>query len=120
MAMTDMAARANGALRTGSLTAYDREGGEADNIILFKCSGSRRLIGSNLRRYPVNEFTVIDCRVETEAASLIVKARTPEEAALLALGEPVARGGHHRNLICRVYWHYEGQKNMVRLYTKAA
>ncbi|KKB81209.1 hypothetical protein VW35_03490 [Devosia soli] len=68
----------------------------------------------------MNEYTVIDCRAAVINSEQTIKARSPEEAAMLAIGEPLARGGHHRHLVCRVYWHHEGQKNMVRLYAKAA
>lgn len=63
------------------------------------------------------QFRVIDLRSETIEPARIVDARSPEEAALLALGERGIRGGQNRNrLICRVYWGQEGQTNMVRLY----
>lgn len=68
----------------------------------------------------MNEYTVIDCRAAVISPEHTIKARSPEEAAMTALGQPLARGGHHRDLVCRVYWHNAGQKNMVRLYSKTA
>ncbi|HWV21040.1 MAG TPA: hypothetical protein VN036_08435 [Devosia sp.] len=63
------------------------------------------------------QFRVIDLRSDTGEPESVVIARSPEEAALRALGEKGVRGGQNRNrLICRVYWHEDAQTNMVRLY----
>lgn len=68
----------------------------------------------------MTQFSLFDCRTDTISAELTVKARSPEEAALLGLGETLCRGGHHRNLVCRVYWDDgAGKRNMVRLYGKS-
>ncbi|MBO9590863.1 hypothetical protein [Devosia sp.] len=62
-------------------------------------------------------FRVIDLRSGTIEPENLVDARSPEDAALQALGEKGVRGGQNRNrLICRVYWSQDGQTNMVRLY----
>lgn len=62
-------------------------------------------------------FRVIDLRSGTIEPESLVDARSPEDAALQALGEKGVRGGQNRNrLICRVYWSQDGQTNMVRLY----
>lgn len=46
-----------------------------------------------------------------------MEAASPEEAALLALGEKGVRGGKNRaRMLCRIYWTDAGQTNMVRLY----
>ncbi|KRA97870.1 hypothetical protein ASD83_12385 [Devosia sp. Root685] len=63
------------------------------------------------------QFRVIDLRSDAVEPERIVVARSPEEAALQALGEKGVRGGQNRNrLICRVYWSEDVQTNMVRLY----
>jgi len=63
------------------------------------------------------QFRVIDLRSGKIEQELVVDARSPEDAALQALGENGVRGGQNRNrLICRVYWSQDGQTNMVRLY----
>lgn len=63
------------------------------------------------------QFRVIDLRSGTIEPESVVDARSPEDAALQALGEKGVRGGQNRNrLICRVYWSQDGQTNMVRLY----
>ena len=64
------------------------------------------------------KFRVIDLRSGVIEPEHIVEARSPEEAALQALGERGVRGGMNRTrLFCRVYWtENAGQTNMVRLY----
>jgi hypothetical protein len=65
------------------------------------------------------EYIVIDCRTEDIAPEHKVQARGPEHAAEVALGMTLSRGGHHRDLVCRVYWQERGTRNMVRLYDRA-
>ncbi|RYE53327.1 MAG: hypothetical protein EOP20_13550 [Hyphomicrobiales bacterium] len=68
----------------------------------------------------MTQFSLFDCRGDEIATEVLVKARSPEEAALLGLGENLTRGGHHRNLVCRVYWDDgAGKRNMVRLYSRS-
>lgn len=66
----------------------------------------------------MGQYRVIDLRSGVVEPEHIVDARSPEEAALQALGEKGVRGGQNRaRQFCRVYWTDEaGQMNMVRLY----
>ena len=65
----------------------------------------------------MGKFRVIDLRSGVIEPEHIVDARTPEEAAMLALGEKGIRGGQNKTrLFCRVYWVQDGHTNMVRLY----
>lgn len=66
----------------------------------------------------MSKFRVIDLRSEVVEPEHVVDARSPEDAALQALGEKGIRGGQNRSrLFCRVYWtDGQGATNMVRLY----
>ena len=66
----------------------------------------------------MSKYRVIDLRSGMVEPEQFVDARSPEEAAMLALGEKGVRGGQNRaRLFCRVYWtDSAGQTNMVRLY----
>ncbi|SMQ65770.1 hypothetical protein SAMN06295905_1312 [Devosia lucknowensis] len=67
----------------------------------------------------MSEFRVVDMR-RSEANELHQSAKSPEEAARLALGMDLTRAGVPRNLVCRVYWSDQpGSTNMVRLYQRA-
>lgn len=70
----------------------------------------------------MQEYRVIDLQTEViDPLSKTVSANTPEEAASLALGLQLVRGGAKADLRARVYWQLTGQPmSMVRLYTKAA
>jgi len=66
-------------------------------------------------------FRVVDLRSGPEAASEqhVPAARSPEEAARLALGEALVRSGRKDDLRARVYFQPEGQPTtMVRLYRR--
>lgn len=63
-------------------------------------------------------FRVIDLRQVLVAPERQVEAKSPEEAAELALGLRVFRGGARDSLVCRVYWESNGNLNMVRLYSE--
>lgn len=67
------------------------------------------------------EYRVIDLKDEV-AEPRIVTARTPEHAALVALGTELVRSGSTKNLRARVYYQPDPAqpKNMVRLYSKVA
>ena len=65
----------------------------------------------------MGKYRVVDLRSGVVDPEHVVDARTPEEAAMLALGEKGIRGGQNpTRLFCRVYWAQDGQTNMVRLY----
>jgi len=66
-------------------------------------------------------FRVVDLRSGPEAAPElhIPAAKSPEDAARLALGEGLVRSGHRDDLRARVYFQQEGQPTtMVRLYRR--
>ncbi len=70
-----------------------------------------------IERNALPQFRVIDLRSEIVESQHVVDARSPEDAALQALGEKGIRGGQNRSrMICRVYWSQDEQTNMVRLY----
>lgn len=62
-------------------------------------------------------FRVVDLRAGTIRPEVEIQADSPEEAAAIALGVRVFRGGSRENLVCRVYWESRGNLNMVRLYS---
>ena len=67
-------------------------------------------------------YRVVDLRTRTDEPLEIMvgDARSPENAAHIALGEDLSRGGHSRNLRARVYFQNPGSSlTMVRLYSKA-
>ena len=67
------------------------------------------------------QFRVIDMRSGPDDAPeiLVEKARSPEDAALQAVGEQLVRSGHRNDLRVRVYFQQAGQPtSMVRLYRK--
>lgn len=70
----------------------------------------------------MSEFRVIDLQTEIICPDLkIVVARSPEHAALVALGLQLVRSGSKNNLRARVYYQHPGHPvNMVRLYSKVA
>lgn len=72
--------------------------------------------------FALGKFRVIDLRSGVIEPEHIVDAGSPEEAALLSLGEKGIRGGQNRSrLFCRVYWTDSvGQTSMVRLYRHVA
>ena len=61
-------------------------------------------------------FRVIDCRPDGGNAITQV-ARTPEEAARLAIGERLVRSGQTSLLRAKVYFESTGACSMVRLYS---
>jgi stage V sporulation protein SpoVS len=67
------------------------------------------------------KYRVTDLRPEAEDAFdlLVDSARSPEHAAMQALGLEVVRSGTKANLIARVYWERIGQDELgVDLYLK--
>ena len=66
------------------------------------------------------QYRVIDLQVEAiDPNETIVEARSPEAAALDALGAELVRSGTKAELRARVYFQYPGQPlSMVRLYAK--
>ena len=68
------------------------------------------------------EFRVVDCRSDVvDPAEIIVVAETPEQAASLAIGEDLVRGGRKSRPVAasaRVYFRTEGALTMVRLYAR--
>lgn len=66
-------------------------------------------------------YRVVDLRnADTPAETRITGAKTPEEAALKALGLHLVRSGRKAALVARVYWKNGDQPtNMVRLYSRA-
>jgi hypothetical protein len=67
------------------------------------------------------EYKVVDLKSEG-AEPCMVTARSPEHAALVALGIELVRSGATKNLRARVYYQPDPEqpKNMVRLYSKVA
>jgi hypothetical protein len=64
----------------------------------------------------LTHYTIIDCRSASLTKPLSITGRTPEEAAKQALSLELKRGGHPKDLVCRVYWQDGETKTMVRLY----
>jgi hypothetical protein len=67
-------------------------------------------------------YRVIDLRnaAEPPAEIRVTGAKTPEDAALRALGLQLVRSGRKAALVARVYWKNGDQPtNMVRLYCKS-
>ena len=70
----------------------------------------------------MTSYRVVDCRTNVvEPQEVIVaSAASPEDAALKAFGEVLARSGRRDDLRVRVYFQHPGQvMSMVRLYAKA-
>lgn len=66
-------------------------------------------------------FRIVDLRTDPENPQehFVASARSPEEAARLAIGEVLVRSGQRKDLRCRVYFQQEGQPTtMVRLYRR--
>ena len=64
-------------------------------------------------------YRVVDCLpLEGAPTEFIQVAGSPEEAARLALGLQLHRGGHLRDLRAKVYLQGAGGLSMYRLYTK--
>lgn len=66
-------------------------------------------------------YRVVDLRTDTidPTEHTVAKAKSPEEAALVALGESLVRSGRRQDLRARVYFQNEGQPmTMVRLYRR--
>jgi hypothetical protein len=67
------------------------------------------------------QFRIVDLRTDPENPQelFVASARSPEEAARLALGEVLVRSGQRKDLRVRVYFQQEGQPTtMVRLYRR--
>lgn len=67
------------------------------------------------------KFRVIDVRsgLENALELHVAKAKSPEEAARLAIGERLVRSGRQTDLRARVYFEQDGQPTtMVRLYRR--
>lgn len=64
-------------------------------------------------------FRVVDLRSEAPEESTVDTARSPEEAARVAIGESLVRSGQQQDLRVRVYASRPGQPtSMVRLYRR--
>ena len=66
-------------------------------------------------------YRVVDVRsdVVDPTETIIVGARSPEDAVQQALALDVVRSGQRKDLVARVYWQSPGQPlNMVRLYRR--
>jgi len=69
----------------------------------------------------IREYRVVDCRAGADDEGILVKAASPEAAALLVFDEPLMRGGKSPDLRARVYSRTgDGPLSMVRLYARAA
>ncbi len=66
----------------------------------------------------MRQFRVIDLRSGLIRPEHLIEARSPEDAAVRALGEKGIRGSQQRTrTLCQVYWvDAAGQMSMVRLY----
>lgn len=67
------------------------------------------------------QYRIVDMRMGPDGSEeiLIAKARSPEDAALQAVGEKLVRSGHRNDLRVRVYFQEAGQPTtMVRLYRR--
>jgi hypothetical protein len=65
-------------------------------------------------------YRVVDCKPALGAPGEIMQlAGSPEEAARLALGLSLHRGGHIRDLRAKVYLDAGGTVSMYRLYTRS-
>jgi len=67
------------------------------------------------------KYRIVDMRLGADEAKeiLVAKARSPEDAALQAVGEKLVRSGHRNDLRVRVYFQDAGQPTtMVRLYRR--
>ena len=67
-------------------------------------------------------FRVVDVRSDIidPTETIIMGARSPEEAVRQALDLEVVRSGQRKDLVARVYWQPPGQPmNMVRLYRRS-
>ncbi|MET3900352.1 hypothetical protein ABIB57_004318 [Devosia sp. UYZn731] len=68
------------------------------------------------------EFRVVDYRTElVDLAGITVIAGTPEEAARLALGEDLVRGGNQRGNVVRAKVYVQGNDalTLVKLFAKS-
>lgn len=66
------------------------------------------------------KYRVVDCAPSEGAPEEFIQmAATPEEAARLALGLVLQRGGQLRDLRAKVYLEAAGTLSMYRLYTKS-
>lgn len=66
-------------------------------------------------------YRVVDVRSDVidPTETIIVGARSPEDAVQQALTLDVVRSGQRKDLVARVYWQSPGQPlNMVRLYRR--
>ena len=76
---------------------------------------------SMLSKAMVVQFRIVDLRSGNENPSelTIPKAKSPESAALQAIGEELVRSGHRDDLRAKVYFQQDGQPTtMVRLYRR--
>lgn len=66
------------------------------------------------------EYRVVDLSTGSiDPEQRLVKASSPENAALEILGHELVRSGAKKDLAARVYWaETNGPTNMVRLYRK--
>ena len=66
-------------------------------------------------------YRVVDVRSDVidPTETIIIGARSPEDAVQQALALDVVRSGQRKDLVARVYWQSPGQPlNMVRLYRR--
>lgn len=67
------------------------------------------------------QFRIVDLRANADSPVelSVERAKSPEEAARLAIGETLVRSGHRNDLRVRVYFQQDGQPvTMVRLYRR--
>jgi hypothetical protein len=85
-------------------------------LLARNCHGFKKKEFRLLRCYTVHEILSSGAPAGSE---IKLTAASPEEAARLALGETLVRGGHSRRLRAKVYTTdtAEGLLTMVRLYT---
>lgn len=63
------------------------------------------------------QYRVVDLRSGNVEPEQVVDARSPEEAAFLALGIKGVQGGQNpTRLFCEVHWSDGGQTHLVTLY----
>lgn len=89
-----------------------------DELNYVRAQGRRRAVAFSRKGSALGKYRVVDLRTGVVEPEHVVDARSPEAAAIAALGEKGVRGGQNRaRMFCRVYWTDNGgQTNMVRLY----